>query len=558
MSTVLGIDLGTTNSAVAAFVGGAPRVIPSRDGGLTIPSVVSLRPGGAVVVGRRALEEAARWPSITVFSVKRLMGRDHEKAAEEARHRPCALVAGHSGAHEMVIGGRRRSPPEIASWILLRLKEDAAAFLGQPVTRAVVGVPAYFDGVQREATCEAARLAGLEVVRLLNEPTAAAVAYGLDLSRDQTIAVYDFGGGTFDVSLLRVTGTAIEVLATCGDTQLGGGDIDRRIVSFLCAEDRIALPGDPGVWRLIEEAAEAAKVALSSVDAAEIHLPPGTAEGGKAGHRSLTRAELEDLSADLIDRTLIICRTALADADLRPAEIDAVILVGAPTRMPLVRRRLGEFFGRTPLTTVDPDLAVALGAAAHAAALGVRESGRLLLDVTPLSLGVETLGGLVSVLIPRNTTIPARRTRTFSTAEDGMDAVTLHVVQGERPLARDNRSLGRFDLAGLPALPRGVPRIEVTFDIDADGLIHVAATDLGTGAYQGITVLRDRSGDARDAEAALSTARQNAEADAQALREAQDRVRLHHLLAALRSCLRRERRRIARRNAGRPRPGAGP
>jgi molecular chaperone DnaK len=545
MTAILGIDFGTTNSAVAAAEDGRPVPIPNPDGGTTTPSLVAFDGEGRVIaVGRQARDEASRRPGETVHSVKRLMGRMFESVAEEVAGLPYRVEAGPSGEAEIALYGRRLSPAQVAAHVLRRLKEDAERHLGREVGRAVIGVPAYFDDLQRQATRDAARLAGLEVVRLLNEPTAAALAYGIDLAKDQRIAVYDFGGGTFDVSILQVTRQVTEVLATCGDTRLGGDDIDRRVASLLCADGRLPLPAEPARWRRLQEAVERAKVRLSAERAATVELA-GDGEGRfPAASCCVAHGEFEDMIQDFVERTLAICRSALGDARLGPGDVDEVILVGGSTRIPLVRRRLGEFFGRAPRTTVDPDLAVALGAALQAATLERRARGAVLLDVTALSLGIETLEGLTSVIIPRNTTIPARRTKRFSTAEDGQGSVTVHVVQGERPLARDNRSLGKFNLEGLPALPRGMPEIEVAFDIDADGLVHVAAAEASSGARREMTVTGAREVGADQAEALVAEARRSAERDREAADAARERLRAHHLLAGIARSLRRQRRRI--------------
>ena len=544
MSACIGIDFGTTNSAAAVVRNGEPRPIPSRDGGWTTPSLVALHPDGTVVVGRQARDLAARHPDRVIYSVKHLLGRPIESVASWAAGLPYRVAASADGLAELDVGGQRHSPVAVAAAVFRQIREDAERELGGAVAAAVVGVPAYFDDAQRQATREAARQAGLDVRRLVNEPTAAAAAYGIDLAQEQYLVVYDLGGGTFDVSILRAGAGVVEVLATCGDSALGGDDIDRRLMALLCAEAGTASPGDPAGWARLRETCERAKVALSSTTEVEMRLSLGVRGGDRTVHRLLRREEFELMIADQLDRTTDICRSALDDAGLRPAQVDEVLLVGGSTRIPLVRRMVAELFGREPCTAVDPDLAVALGAAVQAATLEQRTGGTLVLDVTPLSLRIETLGGLTSTIIPRNTAIPVRRTKGFSTAEDDQPGVTVHVVQGERPLARDNRSLGKFTLEGIPPLPRGVPQVDVTFDIDADGLVHVTARELCSEATRAMTVRAAHQLDPAETAARLCEAAARTEDDRQALEAARERLRLHELVEEVDGWLRRKRRRL--------------
>ena len=488
MSRIVGIDLGTTNSLVAYVDDktGLPRVIPDRDGQALLPSIVSFASEG-VLVGAAARRQLVRRPEATVYSVKRLMGRGYEDVKDELRYFPFRVLPS-DGIVKIQIGARAVTPPEVSAIVLKSLKDRAEAHFGEPIEKAVITVPAYFNDSQRQATKDAGRIAGLDVVRILNEPTAASLAYGLQKIREGVIAVYDLGGGTFDISILRVKDGVFEVLATNGDTHLGGDDFDREIVLWLLEDIRkqhgAELERDPEAMQELRLAAEAAKIRLSADERTALTIP----FDAFTYHREITRAELEELIERFIANTLRSCRMALADAGLSPADIDEVVLVGGSTRVPLVRRRVGELFGRTPHSQINPDEVVALGAAVQAHILAGGITNMLLLDVTPLSLGIETLGGIVSVLIPRNTTIPTSAREMFTTSVDGQRVVDMHVVQGERELAKDCRSLARFELSGIDPMPAGMPKIEVVFLIDANGILQVTATELRTGKASAIEV----------------------------------------------------------------------
>ena len=494
MPRVLGIDLGTTNSCMAVMEGGEPVVIPNAEGERVTPSVVAFTKQGERLVGRLAKRQAITNPENTVFSIKRFMGRRYEEVTEEIKRVPYRVVRAHNGDAWVRLGDRDYAPPEISAMILQKLKQDAETYLGEKITQAVITVPAYFNDSQRQATKDAGRIAGLEVLRIINEPTAASLAYGLDKKKGGKIAVYDLGGGTFDISILEIGEGVFEVLATNGDTHLGGDDFDQRIMDWIIEEflkqEGIDLRKDRMALQRIKEAAEKAKIELSTMMQTEINLPFITADATGPKHLilTLTRSKLEQLVADLIERTRGPMEQALADAGLSPDDIDEVILVGGQTRMPAVQEMVRNFFGKEPHKGVNPDEVVAVGAAIQAGVLKGEVKDILLLDVTPLSLGVETLGGIFDVVIERNTTIPVRRTKIYTTAEDNQTSVEIHVLQGERKLAKDNRSLGRFHLDGIPPAPRGVPQIEVTFDIDADGILHVSAVDKATGKEQKITI----------------------------------------------------------------------
>src|SRR3954452_13541545 len=491
---LIGIDLGTTNSVVAVMEGGQPTVIVNQEGARTTPSVVGLTKEGERLVGQVAKRQAVTNPENTIFSIKRFMGRKHDEMTSEVTRVPYKVVRADNGDAWVEARGKRYSPPEISAMILGKLRQAAEDYLGEKVTDAVITVPAYFNDAQRQATKDAGRIAGLNVQRIINEPTAAALAYGLDKKKDETIAVYDFGGGTFDISVLEVGEGVVEVKATNGDTHLGGDDLDDRIIEWLVSEfkksEGIDLSKDRMALQRLKEGAEKAKIELSTAMETEINLPFVTADatGPKHMQVKLTRAKLEQPVGDLLQRTMAPVKQALADAGVDPSKIDEIVLVGGSTRMPKVQQLVREFFGKEPHKGVNPDEVVAVGAAVQGGVLTGDVKDMLLLDVTPLSLGIETLGGVMTVLIPRNTTIPTRKTETFSTATDNQTSVEVHVMQVERPLARDNRTLGRFQLVGLPAAPRGVPQIEVTFDIDANGMVNVSAKDQGTGKEQKITI----------------------------------------------------------------------
>ncbi|HEX6410626.1 MAG TPA: molecular chaperone DnaK [Sphingomicrobium sp.] len=525
MAKVIGIDLGTTNSCVAAMEGGKPKVIENSEGARTTPSVVAFTKEGERLVGQPAKRQAVTNPDNTVFAVKRLIGRrfDDPITKKDTELVPYKIVKGPNGDAWVHAGGKDYSPSQISAFILQKMKETAEAYLGETVSQAVITVPAYFNDAQRQATKDAGQIAGLEVLRIINEPTAAALAYGLEKEEGKTIAVYDLGGGTFDISVLEIGDGVFEVKSTNGDTFLGGEDFDARIVNFLAdkfkAKENIDLRTDRLALQRLKEAAEKAKIELSSAQTTEINQPFITArmEGGATTPlhlvETITRADLEKLVDDLIQRTIEPCKKALKDAGIDAKDIADVVLVGGMTRMPRVREKVKEFFGREPHTGVNPDEVVAMGAAIQAGVLQGDVKDVLLLDVTPLSLGIETLGGVFTRMIDRNTTIPTKKSQVFSTAEDNQNAVTIRVFQGEREMAADNKMLGQFDLVGIPPAPRGVPQIEVTFDIDANGIVHVTAKDKGTGKEQQIRIQASGGLSDSDIEKMVQEAEQFAEED---------------------------------------------
>ena len=501
MSRIIGIDLGTTNSCVAILEGGKPRVIENSEGARTTPSIVAFTPDNEVLVGQSAKRQAITNPKNTLYAVKRLIGRrfKDDVVQKDIHLVPYSIVGADNGDAWIEVNGKKMAPPEVSARVLMKLKKDAEAFLGEEIKEAVITVPAYFNDSQRQATKDAGRIAGLEVKRIINEPTAAAMAFGLDRKQgDMKVAVYDLGGGTFDVSIIEIAEVdgehQFEVLSTNGDTHLGGEDFDLRIIDWICDEFKkdtsIDLHNDPLALQRLKEAAEKAKIELSSSQQTDINLPYVTADASGPKHLNLklTRAKLESLVEDLVLRTRGPCETAIKDSGLKASDIDEVILVGGQTRMPKVQEMVTQIFGKEPRKDVNPDEAVALGAAIQGGVLGGQVKDVLLLDVTPLSLGIETLGGVMTKLIEKNTTIPTKQQQVFSTADDNQTAVTIHVLQGEREMAKDNKSLGRFDLADIPPAPRGLPQIEVTFDIDANGILHVSAKDKATNKEQSIRI----------------------------------------------------------------------
>src|SRR5688572_4021100 len=519
MPKVIGIDLGTTNSVVAVVEGGNPTVITNQEGSRLTPSVVGFTKDGEILVGQVAKRQAITNPENTVFSIKRFMGRRHDEVVSEMKLVPYKVIKGPSSDARVEIRGKQYSPPEISAMILRKLKEAAEAYLGEKVTQAVITVPAYFNDSQRQATKDAGKIAGLEVLRIINEPTAAALAYGLDKKKEEKIAVYDLGGGTFDISILEIGEGVFEVKATNGDTHLGGDDFDQRIMDWIATEfgkeNGIDLRKDRMALQRLKEASEKAKVELSSTVQTEINLPFITADASGPKHlvMTLTRAKLESLVADLVERSLGPCRQAMQDSGVTAKDVDEVVLVGGQTRMPKVQEAVKQLFGKEPHKGVNPDEVVAVGAAVQAAVLTGEVKDVVLLDVTPLSLGIETLGGVMTTLIPRNTTIPTKKSEIFTTAADNQEQVEVHVLQGERSMSRDNRTLGRFNLVGIPPASRGVPQVEVTFDIDANSILSVSARDKATGKEQKITITSSSTLTKSDIDRMVKEAEANAAED---------------------------------------------
>jgi molecular chaperone DnaK len=547
MGKIIGIDLGTTNSVVSFMEGGQAKVIPNKEGGNTTPSVVAFTKDGKRLVGVLAKRQAVTNPENTIFSAKRLIGHDYNEVTEEIKKLPYKVVRRANGGVAIMAQGQEYTPEEISAAILAYLKQSAEEFIGQPVTEAVITVPAYFNDKQRQATKDAGKIAGLEVKRIINEPTAAALAYGFDKKKNGTIAIFDFGGGTFDISILEVQDGVIEVKSTNGDTHLGGDDIDQQIIDFLIAEFKkeqgIDLSNDKMALQRLREAAEKAKIELSSVPETEINLPFITADASGPKHLNvkLSRAKLESLCADIFERLLVPCKRAIDDAKIDKSKIDEVILVGGSTRIPKVQALVKEFFGKEPNRSVNPDEVVSIGAAIQGGVLAGEVTDVLLLDVTPLSLGIETMGGVTVRLIERNTTIPTRKSQIFSTAENNQSAVDIRIVQGEREFAKDNKELGLFRLDGIPAAPRGVPQIEVTFDIDANGILNVTAKDKATNKEQRITITSSSGLSKEDIEKMVHDAKLHEQEDKQARETVEKRNKLDGMILEIEKNLKEHR-----------------
>ena len=557
MGKIIGIDLGTTNSVVAVMEGGEPKVITNAEGSRLTPSVVAFTKSGERLVGQVAKRQAITNPENTVYSIKRFMGRRYSEVSEEMKIVPYKIAqAPNEDVRVLIDGGKKQfAPPEISAMILQRMKQSAEDYLGDKVTQAVLTVPAYFNDSQRQATKDAGKIAGLEVLRIVNEPTAAALAYGLDKKKDETIAVYDFGGGTFDISILEVGEGVVEVKSTNGDTHLGGDDIDQRIIQWIIEEFKkdqgIDLSRDRMAMQRLKEAAEKAKMELSTLAETDISLPFITADASGPKHLSLrlSRAKFEQLVEDILQRSVGPCKQALQDASLKPSDIDEVVLVGGSTRIPRVQQIVRELFQKEPHKGVNPDEVVAVGAAIQAGVLGGEVKDLLLLDVTPLTLGIETLGGVSTPLIERNTTIPTRKSEIFSTAADNQTSVEIHVLQGERAMARDNRTLGKFQLVGIPPAPRGMPQVEVTFDIDANGIVHVTAKDLGTGKQQDITITASSGLSGDEVSRMQKQGESHAEEDRQRREEVEARNRADSMVYNTEKTLRENREKLSEEDA---------
>src|SRR6186713_2657744 len=536
MSKIIGIDLGTTNSVVAVMEGGEPVVITNEEGGRTTPSVVAFTKDGNRLVGQVAKRQAVTNPENTLYSIKRFMGRKFDEVQDEIKQVPYKVEKASNGDVRITAEGKQYSPPEIAAMVLQKLKQSAEDYLGSKVEKAVITVPAYFNDAQRQATKDAGKVAGLDVLRIVNEPTAAALAYGLDKKKDETIAVFDFGGGTFDISILEVGEGVVEVKSTNGDTHLGGDDVDEILVSWIIDEFKkdqgIDLHNDKMALQRLKESAEKAKVELSSAMETEINLPFITADASGPKHlvMKLTRSKFEQLVEPLLKRLMPPVEQAIKDAGLDPKDIEEIVLVGGSTRIPKVQEMVKGFFGKEPNKSVNPDEVVALGAAVQAGVLGGEKTDILLLDVTPLSLGIETLGGVATPMIQKNTTIPARKSEIFSTASDNQTSVEVHVLQGERPMASDNKTLGKFHLVGIPPAPRGVPQVEVTFDIDANGIVNVSAKDVGTGREQNITITASSGLSKEEIDKMMKDAESHAADDARKREEIEAKNRLDGLV----------------------------